>query len=461
MPDSVGTFVTIWVVLILIGVGVVIADGGRADAAEVAIVLVGHAVNGALVVFCAKRHRWARTVLSVLVALGVAVMLFSLPDQFAYSTGWALAAVAVNAAAVFATGLLFTRSASDWFADRPVVQPTPEERAQHRRTGIVAGLVVAAVVVVGGAYWLWGAALTDWEPIRETCLETGVANDRTLDRRVEACDRIIESGWFEGPDLAAVHMARAATLQTYDPPRSARADYQAATAADPDNLQAWRLLGEIQLTSDYGRFTAANAFRQALRLDPDDPDLHGLYGHALVLTERYDEAEDELQIALAARPNDSAQLALLSEAQYWQEDLDAAVASADAALADPDIAPESRRAALVFRTESLLRLHRYEAAIASAGDLEEHYPQEVGGPLVRILAYCADDQADRAMEGIEQSVTNRQLRLVEWRGVLLDWGYATPEELRSINTDVLEPPLEDVLRRWVDDGCPQPLFDLP
>ncbi|MCB9958961.1 MAG: tetratricopeptide repeat protein [Rhodospirillaceae bacterium] len=461
MPDSVKTFVGIWVVLIIIGIGGVMLEGGRADAGEVAILIVGHAINGTLVAFCAHRRRWARTVLAILVALGAAMMLFTLPDQFAYSTGWALAAVAVNAAAVVATGLLFTRSASDWFAERPLVQRTPEERARSRRSGAIAGLVVAAVAVVGGAYWLWGAALTDWEPIRQTCLETGVADDRTLDRRVEACDRIIASDWFVGRDLAAVHMARAATLQTYDPPRSATADYQAATAADPDNLSAWRLLGEAQLASDYGRFSAVNAFRQALRLDPDNPELHGLYGHALVLTEHYDEAEDELQIAVAARPAESALLALLSEAQYWQEELEAAVASANAALADPDIASETMRAALVFRSESLLRLHRYDAAIASAADLEEHFPREVGGPVVRILAHCATGDADRAMQGIAEATTHPQLRPGDWRAALVDWGYVTPAEVSDTNGQVLEPPLTDVLRRWVDDGCPQPMFDLP
>ena len=461
MPESVRTFVIIWVVLILLGVGVVIAEGSRADGTEVAIVLGGHLVNGTLVAFCARQRRWARTVLAILVALGVAVLLFTLPDLFAFSTGRGFAAVAVNAAAVFATGLLFTRSASDWFAQRPAVQRTPEEMAQRRRTGIVAGLVGAVVVVVGGAYWLWGAGLTDWEPIRRTCFETGVAADPALDRRVEACDRMIESGWFDGPDLAEIHLARAATQLAYDPPRPVRPDYQAATEADRDNLQAWRLLGEAQLEANFGRFAAAAAFREALRLDPDDPELHGLYGQALVLTERYDDAIEELQIALAARPTDSALLALLSEAQYWQEDLEAAVTTAEAALADPGIESETMRAALVFRTESLLRLHRFDAAIASAGDLEEHFPQEVGGPLVRILGYCAQDDTERAMEAIEQSVASGQLQLLEWRGVLLNWGYATLDDLPNVNAEVLEPPLEDVLRRWVGDGCPQPLFDLP
>ena len=141
--------------------------------------------------------------------------------------------------------------------------------------------------------------------------------------------------------------------------------------------------------------------------------------------------------------------------------LEAAVTTAEAALADPGIESETMRAALVFRTESLLRLHRFDAAIASAGDLEEHFPQEVGGPLVRILGYCAQDDTERAMDAIEQSVASGQLQLLEWRGVLLNWGYATLEDLPNVNADVLEPPLEDVLRRWVGDGCPQPLFDLP
>jgi cytochrome c-type biogenesis protein CcmH len=105
---------------------------------------------------------------------------------------------------------------------------------------------------------------------------------------------------------------------------------------EPDNLDGWTLLGQsYSSVAEYDK--AANAFQQALKLEPDNTDLLMSYGESLVLTsgnEVIPAAKETFEKALKIDPRHMGSRFYLAEFAAQQDDLKAAMDGWLALVAD-------------------------------------------------------------------------------------------------------------------------------
>lgn len=87
---------------------------------------------------------------------------------------------------------------------------------------------------------------------------------------------------------------------------------QRATAAAPNDAEAFFLLGALELRAGHAEDAEA-ALARAVELDSRDPRVLSAHGLSLKAVERYPEAERALLHSLALRPGDAATLASLGD----------------------------------------------------------------------------------------------------------------------------------------------------
>ncbi|MBT4017674.1 MAG: c-type cytochrome biogenesis protein CcmI [Alphaproteobacteria bacterium] len=132
---------------------------------------------------------------------------------------------------------------------------------------------------------------------------------------------------------------------------------------EPDNLDGWSLLGQsYSSVAQYDE--AANAFQQALKLEPDNTDLLMSYGESLVLTsgnEVIPAAKEAFEKALKIDPTHMGSRFYLAEFAAQQDDLQAAMDGWLALVADsPADAPWMP--ALMQRLEKVAKAQGVELA---------------------------------------------------------------------------------------------------
>ena len=102
--------------------------------------------------------------------------------------------------------------------------------------------------------------------------------------------------------VAARHGRALAHLKLNQPAAGVVADLEQVLAAQPDNLEARRMLGAAFMAlGDAAR--AADAFEVALRADPNDPTLLCWYGEQLKYAGRREDAIAAFRRAIAIEPS--------------------------------------------------------------------------------------------------------------------------------------------------------------
>ncbi|MBN2498657.1 MAG: tetratricopeptide repeat protein [Deltaproteobacteria bacterium] len=98
-----------------------------------------------------------------------------------------------------------------------------------------------------------------------------------------------------------------------------------ATALDPDDLEAWELLGSLYLVEYHlDPVRAEGVFRQLLRLDPDSRAAHLQLARALSYQKKIEKAIEYLQAWLDRHPDDLEVQVKLAESLFALGDLDRA-----------------------------------------------------------------------------------------------------------------------------------------
>ena len=469
-PASIKYGLRIWAFLIFVGFASALTSLRDGEAWEILLLLAGPVVNAVLVAFCAMRRKWARFWLAISVGAGLVLIFVRLPGLFGQSFEMAIVAIGANALAVLATWLLFTEDSTDWFEGEidevsedgePITDADRQaQRTQRRRLIRIGGIGVAAVVLVGGAYWQFGAALTDWDPIRERCLGPTELGSAARQDRVEACTRMIDSGWFSDVERAEFLLARGHAQDT----RADRsADYARATQADPRNARAWRALGEVNLSlgSDDRIDQAVDAFNQVLALTPDDAEARGLLGLALVQDEQIEAAIPELRAGLQAQPGNTDLVFPLLNAQRWAGRYEDALDDVGAFLVVQGVGDEDIVVARIYRATILLELGRTDDAQQAADALYEEQVPDFLVSLLVVLSRCTAEDTDAAWQSVERVIDDGWLLANDWRNLLVEWGIVTAGAVAQSEGGTMTRPIARAIVGWIEDGCAQPFVTMP
>jgi DNA-binding winged helix-turn-helix (wHTH) protein/TolB-like protein len=191
-------------------------------------------------------------------------------------------------------------------------------------------------------------------------------HDAALERaRQTPPNSVAVDRWMRGSYLMSRIRSHADLLQ-------ARADYQAALAAQPDSPQALSLLGATYVREVAYRWAEDGSAalvegerlaRQALEIDPNDQLALSVLGSALMFNDKLDKAMVIARRQLVLNPNDSHANRDLASVLYFAGRWEEALRQLDVALRlnplDPDNVWKCRRMAAT----SLIALHRYDEAI--------------------------------------------------------------------------------------------------
>ncbi|MGF1625744.1 MAG: tetratricopeptide repeat protein [Alphaproteobacteria bacterium] len=466
-PRAVTLALWLWGLVIVLSIASTLILAGAVRGGAGWIVVVSHVVQIVLIVFIARRHNWARWTVAVLLAISIVMFLVSAGAVFRASMAAGIMNLVGYAAAIAATALLFTNAASEWFLTRPAAPDlTPEERDRRRSTVRLGGGILGGVAVIVVGWLIWDPDFTDWEPIRALCLDHADAPGR---ERIAACAEIIDSDRFAGAEIAPIHMARAGLLRADEQFVRARGAYHEATLAEPDNAAAWRGVAEMRLLTGYEGL-AVDAFDRAMTLVPDDAGLRGLRGMALFLDERYAEAIDDLQAALATFPTDPVFRVYLGLAAMEFDDFDVALGAAETVLAQAEDGSATvseptmqsvpwRELAGLMRSEALLELGRHAEALAGYRQLLETFPSKDNPTFGVIRVLCATGERGEAEDAIGQAIQDRVITAGVWRATLIGYGFlAATAPLPGSDTQV-GPEVEAATQAWLDAGCPSSLAE--
>ena len=364
-------------------------------------------------------------------------------------------------------------------------------RRAGRLTAI--GLGVGGLVLIAGGYLAFAVDFTDWEQVHDQCLAGG-EYARERDAAIEACARLSESGRFSGAQLGAIHLAHAQMED--DAGNRAIPVYEAAVEADPTLVEAWRRIAQDRALRSPQ--SAIEALDVAIPLAPDDAELRQLRGLALVQDGRAEEAIPDLELAVAANPDEMLLHTGLAAAHTAIGNYQAAIDAADTALAMPPpptggtrgqaLAVRDRQervVALNIRGTAQHFLGSHAEALDSFRQSVDRQERQSWARLGVISAQCGlgDDRAawaaiaatvDQPPQGgigtqtpvYRAAMWATDMGLLEapsayWRTLMIHLGYLQEDAPHPEPETELGTAMEGALRAWMDDGCPLQLDPIP
>jgi len=232
------------------------------------------------------------------------------------------------------------------------------------------------------------AEASAWNRRRVDAVDRG---DREEERRalaqargaLERAARALERAQASGPGLAEIDLyrghLRAVEGDVLPGAVGSKAAYAAAASAfrraasrDPDLVEAWEGLGEVQLRTGDTK-ASLEAYLEAARRSPADARLRVAVGVVLQRIERYGEAAEQYREAARLAPNDPGPWEHLGDAyagdEKWDEALDAYAQALrrDAAVVDAHY----RRATILEHIGRLGEARaEYELYLSQGGDRE-------------------------------------------------------------------------------------------
>jgi tetratricopeptide (TPR) repeat protein len=240
----------------------------------------------------------------------------------------------------------------------------------------------------------------------------GLARELLRLRQYDAARPLVEGAWRDAPDDPDVLLALALVRQTQGRREEALALLRRAVDAGPDDLSAYRMLGDALLEANQDREAIA-AYRQALRVWPASPVSHANLGLLLARAGQVEEAISQYRWALSVHP----------EQPEWQADLAWVLAT------QPEARPDDVREALRLATEACqhtgnrdpIALGSLAAARAAGGS----YPEaaDAAGQAARVAALAG--QAALAARIGEQARAYEKGKLWDPRGILRARPYPT------------------------------------
>ena len=179
-----------------------------------------------------------------------------------------------------------------------------------------------------------------------------------------------------------------------------KAQYAAERALDLDNSlgEAHTALGAVRVERDWDWVGAETEYKRALQLNPADPTAHHWYSLHLSRMRRPEEAEREIQQALALDPLSLIINTDAAETAYWAGDLQKALARVNSVLAlNPGFAE-----AHMSKGKILVQLHQYQEAQAEyeTGKRLGRYPYYADALQIHSIALAGDKE--NALKSVRQ-----------------------------------------------------------
>jgi len=186
--------------------------------------------------------------------------------------------------------------------------------------------------------------------------------------------------------------------------RQAEREWQTAVQLDPNNAQAWELLGEFYLsTSNQAR--AVTPFRQLLRLQPDTPQIHSRLAGCLLWAGDEIGAYKEAQQELKRNPDDISALAIsaliLSYLGEEQKQLTYLRRLVNLRPDDPEF--------VLMLAQALTFEHQYAEARPLLERVLEITPTNAQAFSLRGMGYFSEDSSPQGLKRAEEDF-NQALR---------------------------------------------------
>ncbi|MBK3773691.1 tetratricopeptide repeat protein [Azospirillum brasilense] len=239
----------------------------------------------------------------------------------------------------------------------------------------------------------------------------------------------LNPGWIEA------RVNRAIILDKVGHPTEAAADWRRLTLFDPGHPQAWRNLGDaFQAQGDAGAPQAIDALHRAVRLDPNQAEVHHDLGVVLRRAGRLDEAVDSLLRAIAVKADLAPAHMNLGNTLLERGDDDAARDSLRRALALGPASPEywyNFGNALYAHGDPLRALHAYRRSARLGLALARLRVATVLSDLGRLAEAEAELIESLPIPGVEVSLSIELLSNVLLRGDRLAEGRAFFTRLAS------------------------------
>lgn len=179
-----------------------------------------------------------------------------------------------------------------------------------------------------------------------------------------------------------------------------RSLWQDTVAKAPHHAAAWHNLG-IALVAQRDLSEALPAFAEAVRLSPQDASLRSAYGTALMELQRWDEAQFELQSAIAIQPDHALSLRNLAILAFDRRDYASAMRYGRAAIHKQD----DLEAHLTLAA-SLFMLGMLEEALQESRDTLSQHPHCTAAYLNAAQALCALQRNDQAIALLRDASAN-------------------------------------------------------
>ncbi len=326
--------------------------------------------------------------------------------------------------------------------------------------GLAVAAIVAVVVIV---------LMADDSALRDLCLADPEGADINESRA--ACRQLIESGEYEGAELAQWHMAYAGWFTRGESPGRALHPYRDAVEADPDLAAAWRGIANLTTDTEERR----TALDNLIRLQPDDAVARGERGRLLLVQRaasqgEFETARDDLRAALDAAPDDIAQLTVLGFAEASLGETEAALGHLERAIA---LLEEDGAAAEAYALDPLVPIMGPEQLLGTVLIIAEQYDDatavfqraraipdnSIVAPTGEIVAACRSGDVDAAWDLISTAAADGHVGGYEWRNAMFRLGYFGSITITELGHEDhppagIGPETRDALGDWIASGCP-------
>lgn len=167
-----------------------------------------------------------------------------------------------------------------------------------------------------------------------------------------------------------------------------------------DAARAWRLKGDLLQLNQGSRAEALQAFREALKLDPKNVDIHATVVGMLLSDRSFVEAEKQLALMRQARPNNPQWRILSASLGLDKGDLKLASEHAQSLL---KMAPDNGRV-LYLAGVVAFKQGAYRQAEAHLSKAVSALPGDIGIRLFLAQAYLRNGEADKAVATLKPVV---------------------------------------------------------